>query len=97
MTGVSADPERIAVILNDLAPTHRKQLRQFIETCGFYSRFIVNNSNYLAPLLQLLKQGNKCVRMDQKQEALLRLREYFTHSIHLVHTRDGPPTPANWV
>jgi hypothetical protein len=58
-TGVSADPQRIEVILHYPAPRNCKQLRQFLGTCNFHSRFIVGYANFVAPLLPLLKQGTK--------------------------------------
>jgi hypothetical protein len=37
--GVSADPDRIAAILSYPVPRNSKQLRQFLGTCNFHSRF----------------------------------------------------------
>jgi hypothetical protein len=48
-------------------------------------------ANYVAPLTPLLKQGAKWVWTDEKQVAVLRLRESFARSIQLVHPRDELP------
>jgi hypothetical protein len=90
-TGVSADPERISAILNYPAPRNRKQLRQFLGTCNFHSRFIAGYANYTAPLHPLLKQGAKWEWTNETQDAFLRLRGVFAHSIHLVHPREELP------
>ena len=39
---ISADSQRIAAILSYPAPRNQKQLRQFIGTCGFYYKFVIN-------------------------------------------------------
>jgi hypothetical protein len=57
--GVSADPDRVEAILKYPASKNAKQLRQFLGTCNFHSRFIVGYANYVAPLLSLLKYGIK--------------------------------------
>jgi hypothetical protein len=56
-TGVSADPARVEAILNYPPPRNQKQLRQFLGTCNFHHRFIVNYADYIAPLLPLMKKG----------------------------------------
>jgi len=39
---ISADPQRIAAILSYPAPRNQKQLRQFLGTCGFHHKFLIN-------------------------------------------------------
>jgi hypothetical protein len=90
-TGVSADPERIAAILHYPVPRNSKQLRQFLGTCNFHSRFIVGYANYVAPLTPLLKQGARWRWTQEKQDAFLNLRECFARSIHLVHPCEELP------
>ena len=48
---VKVGPERIATILNYHAPRNQKQLRQFLGTCNYHHRFIINYADYVAPLL----------------------------------------------
>jgi hypothetical protein len=88
-TGVSADP--VLAILNYPAPRYTKQLRQFLGTCGFHSRFIIGYANYVAPLTALLKQGAGWAWTNEAQEAFLRLWQSFARSIHLVNPRDEAP------
>jgi hypothetical protein len=64
-TGVSADPDRIQAILHYPAPRNSKQLKQFLGTCNFHSRFIIGYANYVAPLTPLLKQGVKWTWTDE--------------------------------
>lgn len=83
--GVSPDPQRIAAILNYPAPRNQKQLRQFLGTCNFHSKFIVGYANYVGPLVPLLKKGTRWTWTDEKQLAFATLREQFARSIQLVH------------
>jgi hypothetical protein len=90
-TGVSADPERIAAILHYPAPRNARQLRQFLGTCNFHSRFIAGYANYVAPLTPLLKQGVKWKWSQESQDAFLKLRGSFANSIYLIHPREDLP------
>jgi hypothetical protein len=87
-TGVPAVPDRVAAILNCLAPRNSKQLRQFLGMFNFHSRFVADYTNHVASLLPLLKKGTKWEWMRETPEAFVRLRESFVHSIHLVHPRE---------
>jgi hypothetical protein len=89
--GVSADPNRIAAILNYPAPRNVRQLRQFLGTCNFHSRFVIGYANYIAPLTPLLQQGGKWKWTQESQDAFLKLRRSFARSIHLVHPREELP------
>jgi hypothetical protein len=53
---VSPDPRRIEAVLSYPAPRNQRQLRQFLGTCNYHHRFIINYADYLAPLLPLLKK-----------------------------------------
>jgi hypothetical protein len=89
--GVSADPDRVSAILAYPTPKNVKQLRQFLGTCNFHSRFIVGYGNYTAPLLPLLQQGTKWRWTKVMQGAFEKLRASFANSIHLIHPRIGLP------
>jgi hypothetical protein len=90
-TGVSADPQRTAAILNYPVPRNQKELRQFLGTCNFHRRFIVNYSQYVAPLLSLMKKGTKWHWTAELQEAFETLRWKFSNSISLVHPDENIP------
>jgi hypothetical protein len=85
--GVSPDPDRIASILNYPAPKNQKQLRQFLGTCNFHHRFIINYAEYAAHLVPLLKKGVRWKWDQDHEEAFLKLRNAFAASIHLAHPR----------
>jgi hypothetical protein len=82
------DPDRIASILIYPAPKNQKKLRQFLGTCNFHHRFIVNYAEYTAPLVPLLKKGLRWKWTQDHEEAFLKLRNAFAASIHLAHPRN---------
>jgi hypothetical protein len=89
--GVAADPTRINAILNYPRPRNQKQLRQFLGTCNFHNRFILKYSEYVAPLLSLLKKGTKWTWTPEKEQAFRVLRNQFANSIQLAHPREDLP------
>jgi hypothetical protein len=82
---ISADLQRIAAILSYPAPKNQKQLRQFLGTCGFHHKFVINYAALVAPFSAMLKKGVKWEWTDQLQKAFEELRSQFANSIHLVH------------
>jgi hypothetical protein len=90
-TGVSADPSRMDAILKYPAPRNLKQLRQFLGTCNFHNRFILNYADYVAPLLPLMKKGTRWRWTADNQVAFETLRAQFAKSIHLIHPSDDLP------
>jgi hypothetical protein len=83
--GVAPDPKRIEVILNYPRPTNARSLKQFLGVCNFHHRSVVNYASYVAPLLTLLKQGQKWRWTAELQQAFETMRSKFASSIHLVH------------
>ena len=88
---VKVDPERIAAILNYPAPRNQKQLMQFLGTCNYHHRFIINYADYVAPLLGLLKKGTKWKWTPEVQIAFETLREKFANTIHLIQPDERLP------
>ena len=63
----------------------KKQLRQFLGTCGFHHKFVINFADFVAPMVLMLKKGVKWEWTAQLQKAFECLHSQFTNSIHLVH------------
>jgi hypothetical protein len=78
------DPQRIEAILNYPPLRNQKQLRKFLGLCKFHQQFIVSYAEYVAPLLSLLRKGNKWIWTSTFQSTFECLREKFANSIHLV-------------
>jgi transposase InsO family protein len=88
---VKVDPDRVAAILKYPAPRNQKQLRQFLGTCNYHHRFIINYADYVAPLLGLLKKGTKWKWTPELQMAFETLREKFANTIHLIQPNETLP------
>jgi hypothetical protein len=78
-------PQRIAAIFKYPAPRNKKQLRLFLGTCNFHSRFIMIYANYVGPLLPLMKRGTRWTWTDEMQSDFETLRAQFARSIELIH------------
>jgi hypothetical protein len=83
------DPQRIEAILNYPPPRNQKQLRKFLGVCNFHQQFIVSYAEYVAPLLSLLRKGNKWIWTSTFQSTFECLREKFANSAHLVQPDDS--------
>ena len=92
---VSPDPRRIEAILRYPAPKNQKQLRQFLGTTNYHNRFIINYADYIAPLLPLLKKGNKWHWSPELQKTFEKLKRKFADSIHLVQPDESLPYKIN--
>jgi hypothetical protein len=60
--------------LSHPAPKNQRQLRQFLGVCNYHHRFIINYAQYVAPLLPLLKKGNRWRWTPELQKAFVELR-----------------------
>jgi len=85
---ISADPRRIVAIPSYLAPRNQKQLRQFLGTCGFHHKFVLNYADFVAPFSPMLQKGVKWKWTAHLQQAFEELRAPFANSIHLIHPKD---------
>jgi hypothetical protein len=85
------DPERIAAILNYPAPRNQEQLRQFLGTCNYHQRFIINYADHVALLLALLKNGTKWKWTPEMQIAFETVREKLADTVHLIEPDERLP------
>lgn len=83
--GVRTDPEKIRSITEFPIPTNVKGIRAFLGLTGYYRRFSEKYSNYINPLLQLLKQGVKWKWTAEHQRALQDVKRLFTDQMQLFH------------
>jgi ribonuclease HI len=87
------DEDRVKAILSYPPPRNQKQLRRYLGVCNFHQQFIPNYAQFVAPLLILLKKGQKWKWNSDLQEAFETLRDRFAHSIKLVH----PDSEADYI
>jgi hypothetical protein len=92
---VKPDPRRVEAILSFPPPKNQKQLRRFLGVCNYHHRFVINYANYTAPLLQLLRKGNKWKWTSELQQAFEKLGAKFAESVHLIHPDETLPYTIN--
>jgi len=66
-------------------------MRQFLGTCGFDHKFVINYPDFAAPLSPMLKKGVKWKWTAHLQKTFKELRAQFANSIHLIHLNNGLP------
>lgn len=57
--GIQKQPEKLVCIDNFPVPRKVKDVRKFLGVCNWYSQFVENYADTIAPLTNLLKQGNR--------------------------------------
>ena len=72
--GLRSNPEPVAPLLNYPAPTNIKQLRRFLEMVGWYSRFILGESEIKLPLTKLLRKEQEWVWGECEEEVFEKLK-----------------------
>jgi len=82
------DLRRIKAILLYPPPKNQKQLSKSLGICKFHHQFIVNYSQYVAPLLTLLRKRSKWSWSSTMQKAFEEVREKFAQCIYLVQPDD---------
>lgn len=83
--GVSANPKGIAAIVNAPEPTNVSKVRSFIGMAMFYSKFIPNLNQKLAPLYHLLKKDTKFVWSAECKRAFENFKKEITSTKMLAH------------
>jgi hypothetical protein len=67
--GITVDPSRVRDVLDWKPPQSVHQVRSFLGLVGYYRRFILNFSNIVKRVTELLKKGNKYVYSKDCDEA----------------------------
>lgn len=78
--GIRTDPEKVRAIKDLEAPTTVSGVRRIIGMAAWYSKFIQNFSEIVAPLHELLKKETKFVWSNTHQEALNLLKQKMTEA-----------------
>ena len=66
-------------------------MQQFLDTCGFHHKFVINYADFVAPLSPMLKKEVKWKWTAYLHKAFEELRAQFANSIRLIHPNDELP------
>jgi hypothetical protein len=78
--GITVDPGKVKEVLEWKPPTTVSEVWSFHGLAGYYRRFILNFSNIVKPITELLKKGNKYVWSKACDKALQHLKKLLTTS-----------------
>jgi len=83
--GVKPDEDRIKALKEQPPPTNVSELRSFLGSINYYSRFIKNLQILCSPLHELLTKNRQWKWSKQHQQAFERVREQISSETILVH------------
>jgi hypothetical protein len=78
--GIEVDPGKVNEVLEWKPPTSVSMVRSFLGLAGNYRGLILNFSNIVKPITELLKKGGKYVWIDACDEAFKHLKKLLTTS-----------------
>ena len=92
VSGIRADPDKLAAVHRIPIPSGRKQVRQFLGFANFYRRFLPPNfSSVIAPLTALTSEKNPFVWNEACQAAFNQVKLLLTSTPVLVHPDFSKP------
>jgi hypothetical protein len=89
--GINKQPEKLECIMNFPAPTKIRDLRKFLGVCNWYSQFVDNYADTIAPLTDRLKQGTKWSWTETEQAAFIKIKHALYDSPKLSTPDYGKP------
>jgi len=89
--GIDKQPEKLEGIKNFPTPTKIRDLRKFLGVCNWYSQFVDNYADTIAPLTDRLKQGAKWSWTETEQTAFNKIKRALYDSPRLSTPDYGKP------
>ena len=83
--GLSAEPDKVAAIINFPRPKNPKQLKGFLRLTNFYNKFTSRYAEWTQPLLQLLKKGVKFKWTKELDKQFEEVKQLFVNTVMLRH------------
>ena len=83
--GLQPTDEKIQAIKSAPAPQDVTQLKSFLGLINYYSKFLPNLSNTLAPLYRLLQKNTRWCWESEQRKAFQQAKESLTSDCVLVH------------
>ena len=89
--GYRPDPSKIAAIRELKPPTNTKEIRRILGMGNFYRKFVMNYSNIVRPITNLLKNNVKLVWSEECDQAFRTLKQKLTEAPILGLYSKGKP------
>uniref|UniRef100_A0A2S2NFW4 RNA-directed DNA polymerase n=1 Tax=Schizaphis graminum TaxID=13262 RepID=A0A2S2NFW4_SCHGA len=89
--GIEKQPEKLEGIKHFPTPTKVRDLRKFLGVCNWYSQFVDNYADTIAPLTDRLKQGQKWTWTEVEQDAFAKIKTALYDSPKLSAPDYGQP------
>jgi hypothetical protein len=89
--GIRMDPEKVKAVIGWQAPKSVKGVRSFLGFANFYRKFILQFSDIVRPISDLVKKDETFVWTPEADESFQRLKELFT-SAPVLRTFDPDRT-----
>jgi len=89
--GVTADPEKIAVIQQWSRPTSVTEVRSFLGLAGYYRKFVKGFSSIVKPLTRLTGKGVPFIWSKEVEEAFVKLKKTLTTALILALLEPNKP------
>ncbi|RLU20774.1 hypothetical protein DMN91_007388 [Ooceraea biroi] len=84
-SGIRPDPVKVQRICDILPPTDVSQLRAFLGSVNYYSKFVKGMKNLRGPLDELLRKGVKFAWHSKHQQAFNNLKSALSSDLVLTH------------
>ena len=91
--GVQTDPRKVESVQNWPTPRHKRDVRSFLGTTGYYRRFLKNYAELSKPLTQLTTKDAVFEWSDACQQAFDLLRQKLMEAPVLVYPSFEPDKP----
>ena len=89
--GVETDELKVKAVQDWPVPQHKKDVRAFLGTCGYYRRFISNYADISRPLSQLSAKHARFQWTDECQKAFEQLKQHLTTAPVLAYPDHSLP------
>lgn len=83
--GLRPTEAKVKAIKNAKAPKNLSELRSFIGTVNYYSRFLPNLAHKMAPLYALLRKSQRWKWTSKEEDTFTAIKQELTDKVLLVH------------
>lgn len=89
--GLHKDPSKVEAVIEAPAPTTVTQIKAFVSLVGYYSKFIPNMAQVLAPIYALLRKNSEFVWNEHCENAFRVVKNIIASEKVLIHYDQKKP------